>query len=414
LIQTNNQIVAHRYPTYDREVQSFITADPLITPRVALAIALVAARARAAKVAVPIYLAHSLGGGAEDDLQRRVTASVAGTGGAIVLRVGGPQRWQVEVVTGTGTVSGGTDAFSFVEALLAPIGARRLIYSCGVGDPDPAALPELFLSLRKYAMRDRIEVLFHDFFPLSPSYCLLDRAGVYRGLPLVGTEDPVHSITRPDGTVVDLAGWRAGWGRLIAAAEHVTVFSEESRTLVLQVYPQAATTLRVQPHSLLAAVPEIPAPAPGARPVIGVLGNIGLQKGARLVQDMARSLQGRSDLGLVLIGNIDPAFGLPETIPVHGTYRIAELDQLVAKYGITCWLIPSVWPETFSFTTHEALASGLPVYAFYLGAQGGAVVRAENGRPINFDPDADLAQVVLATIRADHAAASDAISPEVA
>jgi len=45
----------------------------------------------------------------------------------------------------------------------------------------------------------------------------------------------------------------------------------------------------------------------------------------------------------------------------------------VSRYGITCWLIPSIWPETFSFTTHECLATGLPVWAFDLGAQGDSV-----------------------------------------
>ena len=50
------------------------------------------------------------------------------------------------------------------------------------------------------------------------------------------------------------------------------------------------------------------------------------------------------------------------------------------RHGITCWLIPSVWPETFSFTTHEALATGLPVWAFDLGAQGAAAARQPHGQ----------------------------------
>lgn len=409
LIHTNNQIVAKRYPRYDQEVQTFIAADPLITPRVALALGLVAARAAAAEAPLPVYLAHSLGGGAEDDLARRVAGDVAETGGAVVLRVGGPQRWQVEVVTAGGRVAGGTDEFSFVEALLAPVGARRLIYSCAVGDPDPAELPELFLSLRKFAMRDPVEVLIHDYFPLSPSYCLLDSDYVFRGLPSLGTADPAHVIARPAQGPVDLAGWRAAWGPLMTAAGEITVFSEASRDLVAEAYPAAREAIRVRPHALLSAVPRLTPPAPDARPVVGVLGNIGVQKGAKLLQDMARTLHGGGarpgDPGLVLVGNIDPAFALPDAMPVHGTYRIADLAQIAGKYGITCWLIPSVWPETFSFTTHEALASGLPVYAFDLGAQGAAVAAAENGRAIAFDPEADPAEAVLVRLRADLAPA---------
>ncbi len=53
--------------------------------------------------------------------------------------------------------------------------------------------------------------------------------------------------------------------------------------------------------------------------------------------------------------------------------------MLAARYGITHWLIPSIWPETISYTVHECLATGLPTMAFDLGAQGDAVRAAENG-----------------------------------
>ena len=48
--------------------------------------------------------------------------------------------------------------------------------------------------------------------------------------------------------------------------------------------------------------------------------------------------------------------------------------------------MPSIWPETFSFTTHEMLATGKPVMAFDLGAQGEAVREAENGHIVSPDP----------------------------
>ncbi|MEM8582435.1 MAG: glycosyl transferase, partial [Pseudomonadota bacterium] len=92
------------------------------------------------------------------------------------------------------------------------------------------------------------------------------------------------------------------------------------------------------------------------------------------------------------------AFNLPNGIPCTGTYQSGDISALAERYGVTRWLIPSIWPETFSFTTHEALATGLPVHAFHLGAQGGAVSKARNGIPVHFDPDADLAEFVLSTM----------------
>ena len=63
------------------------------------------------------------------------------------------------------------------------------------------------------------------------------------------------------------------------------------------------------------------------------------------------------------------------------------MKELVHKYGITKWLIPSVWPETFSYTTHEALATGMPVYCFDIGAQAEAVKLAPNGVAMKARPD---------------------------
>ena len=157
------------------------------------------------------------------------------------------------------------------------------------------------------------------------------------------------------------------------------------------------------PHSLLRDVPPLTV-AQSGKTVIGVLGNIGYQKGAALLGGLARRAQAHPDLSLVLIGNLDPNYSLPVSAPVHGNYRIEDIGRLVHDYGITCWLIPSIWPETFSYTTHECLATGLPVYAFDIGAQGGAVARAPNGHPIHFAPDADLVQNILEEIT--HGAAS--------
>ena len=88
-----------------------------------------------------------------------------------------------------------------------------------------------------------------------------------------------------------------------------------------------------------------------------------------------------------MLGEIDPAYRLPLPARKHGAYSVGDLPRLAARYGITCWLIPSLWPETFSFTTHEALATGLPVMAFDLGGQAEAVRAAEaRGAPVALLP----------------------------
>lgn len=422
LVAQNNALIVRRYPGYDAEVQDFILTDPLAAARLTLALAWAGAWAGTEPVSgsvpagaearsVPIYLAHTLGGGADKYLDRRIAEDMTTQGRpAIVLRVGGQLRWQIEVTGPRGMIAGATDDPALVRRLLAPVRRRHVVYSCGVGHDGPLGLPGLLLDLAgKDAaganIQGSLEILFHDFYPLSPAYTLLDADGVWRG-PLtpesLGQRPPgSHALRRRDGTTVTLADWQAAWGPALRAADSLVVFSRDSRAQVLAACPDAASRTVLRPHRLLTDVPRVtgPAPIPG-RParVIGVLGNIGLQKGAGLLVDLGHRLTGNRDLGLVLVGNIDPDYALPPHVPVHGDYAIAEIPALVARYGITDWLIPSIWPETFSYTTHEALATGLPVMAFDLGAQAEAVRSAPNGVILPFGPPEALVAAIIATM----------------
>ena len=406
LVAKNNAIVAGRYPGYDSEVQDFIRGDPLLTSRMLLGLAVIDASSDAP---VPIYLAHDLGGGAETYLAERIAADLESQRSSVVIRVGGWRRWQIELVTPEGTTIGQTDSTAALMRLLAPLSRRHIVYSCGVGDRDPMELPELLAGL-KAGPGDRLEILFHDFFPLSPSYTLLDRDGVYRGVPTIDSTDPAHQTRRVDGREVSLLDWRQAWHGLARRADELRVFSSDSGDHVATAWPDLAGRIRVVPH-LPARLPTR-LERPDGPPVIGVLGNIGPQKGIGIVRDLALAIADRgkdaTPVGLVVVGNTDPTHPLPKWVTVTGTYSAATFSDIVRRHRITHWLIPSIWPETFSFTTHEALATGLPVLAFDLGAQGAAVAAAPNGyvlpRPIGDD---DAARIILASVHDSSAQATN-------
>ena len=179
-------------------------------------------------------------------------------------------------------------------------------------------------------------------------------------------------------------------------ADRITVFSPSSRDMVQAAYPDAGP-IEVMPHTPAGTVPRIaPGRAADGTPVIGVLGNIGPHKGAEILERVSRELAGNGAARLVVIGELAPEYSLVAPSIVHGGYRLEDLPGLVARDGIGCWLIPSIWPETFSFTTHEALATGMPVFAFDLGAQGDAVRAAANGHllPLPDHGGLDIAPIV--------------------
>ncbi|WP_291837086.1 glycosyltransferase [Limimaricola sp.] len=367
LCTKNGALIDRRYPGYNARVQGFLRDDPLIGARMVAAMAWAAVRADGP---VPIYLGHALGGGAEDDLARRIGADVTRIGVAVVLRVGGPHRWQIEVHTPAGVTAAACEDRAQVLTLLRRLPARRVIYSCGVGDPDPIDLPDFLMQI---GANQTIEVLFHDYLPLSPSYTLIGSDGHFRGLPKCGSADRAHRSRGRCGRQVDLAEWRIAWGRLMQRAERLVVFSRASHALVAAAFPQAADRIVVQPHRPdLGPLRLVGPPRHGQPPVIGVLGRIGPQKGAGLLPGLAAALN-RRGARLVVVGEVDPAIRLPRGVRVTGAYGMADIPRLVHRHGIGLWLIPSVWPETFSFTTHEAIATGLPVACFDLGGQAEAL-----------------------------------------
>lgn len=375
LLERNGAEISRRYPGYDAEVQEFIRADPLNTARLALGLSWAAAR----QDEVPVYLTHAMGGGADKYLQDCIGRHLGAGQAVVVLRVGGGHTWRLELYTGMGTTQGRTNDAALVEQLLARLPRLRLIYSCGVGARDAVALPQVLLRIACAEGRTHpVEVLFHDFFPISPSYTLLGKGGAYRGVPVAGgplADDPAHSYTRPGRPDATLADWQTAWGAVLDVAERCVVFSANSAELVARAYPQAAKTLVIEPHQLVDRIPRI-APVDDGVPVIGVLGNIGYQKGAAVLQKLSRVLARTGAARLVVIGHLDPAWPLAAPAQVHGTYELRDLEGLVARYRISGWLMPAIWPETFSFATHEVLATGMPVVSFDLGAQGDAVKAA--------------------------------------
>lgn len=407
LIRQNGALITQRYPRFDIEVQQFIADDPLLTPRLALGLAW--AGTLGAGAPTPLYIGHAMGGGAEHYLQARISADLKRLGAAVVLRLGGEYRWQIEVHSTAGITRGCSNDRALMLRLLRLIPQRHVIYSCGVSDPDPVALPALLLDL---AEGQRLEILVHDYLMISPAFTLLDSHDAFHGVPDPGgPSGRSHRLQRPDGSWVDLAAWRKAWGAALAAAHQVTVFSQDSQALMHAAYPDLGARLVLRPHQLAQTPPRL-SPARGTPPVIGVLGNIGGHKGAGVLVALSQHLArkgARAEAGLVLLGNLDPAYNLRRPARVHGSYAVEDIPDLVARYDITCWLIPSIWPETFSFTTHEALATGLPVICFDLGAQAeavrramaeggaGAVVSLRNGRA---DPAALVAEATRLSARA--------------
>lgn len=365
--------ITRRYPAYDQEVAEWARSDPIAPQRIALTIARLDAESH---VPVPLFLGHQLGGGAEIALQDEVSVALENAPGAVIFRPGARTDWEIEVRTNHTTQSAAMGG-EMLHRLLQPLRQFRLIYSCGVGAFDPASVPRLLSALARKSTT--FEARLHDYFPISPSYCLLDSSGRFSGPPHPSDTDAAHQVAKAPGRAsLTLTEWRKLWSCALDQASEITAYSKSSAALFAAAFPKHQNKISIRPHTPRG----LPPPLPAGGSSIGVLGGINRAKGGAVLQSLAPHLKNR----LVLIGELDRQFRLPKPHRVHGPYQKEQIASLAKKYDIGIWFIPSIWPETFSFTTHEVLATDLPVACFPLGAQEEAARLAENGYLLSAAP----------------------------
>lgn len=362
---------------------------------------------------VAVVFDHNLGGGA-NQYRHALIADRLGAGLAVLLCTYNLPTldYRLQVLH----PEGGEEIFrmaSFqgLERLIGGARVAEIFVNSLVSFDEPLVFADWVSTMRELAPAARLTVAVHDYFPVCPSFPLLDADGRYCGIPDVGT--CARCLARHTARYValspptEIGPWRALWGRCLGTADEVRCFSESTRRLLRRAYPGLdAARVTVVPHRVDYVPARLPKLDHAAPLVIGVIGQISEQKGALVVRDLAALIdRDRADARVVVIGTLDIAVRSPR-LAVTGTYKRDDLVDLIEANGVNLLFFPSVCPETFSYVTEETIRLGLPVVAFDLGAPGERLRGYAKGRLAGEVSAASA----LATITAYHAelAAADA------
>ncbi len=382
----NNAVISRLYPRFDQLVQQFAASDPIKSTRFALAFPSIDIGQP-----VPIFLTHNKGGGTETYLKNRIRKEHKKAQAVIVIRDQiSSKNYGIEIHTEAGVLSSIVTDIAEIKRLLAPIRAREFFYACLVSYREPLKFIDEICDIID-PKHDSFCLQLHDFFPICPSYNLIDVKGGFCNLPSVEICNTCYknNANAMAASPESIDQWRENWHTILGFATRIEAFSNSSKAIFAKAYPQHTAKIVVIPHDLPIKPQAMHAPK-YVKPVIGVLGNIGLNKGAEFIQKAA--LANKNSGRIIVVGKMNPHFKHPD-IAETGPYSVENLAKIAKANGINCWLIPSIWPETFSYTTHEALQTGLPVFAFDLGAQAEAVKKAKNGAIISNRPEALFAQI---------------------
>ncbi len=371
LNKTHLAILQKRYPAYEGQVQAFINSDPVLPSRTAAAF-MIAAQAMPKPV---LIVDHDKGGGA-NHFRAQMIARRLESGQPVLLlheRAGSqadPSPFNLRLLIRQSRFDVTLASLDEVETLLSQVIAPQEIHFNNlVGHRDPLSVVE-FLTRLKTITGARLTMALHDFYPLCPAYTLLNKTGRFCGLPeqekCLSCLPKNAFAANPTGSTI--GAWREAWGRLVDAADEVTCFSKDSRAHLLRIYPACAPRVRVRPHDPTVTFSRKPTLGNRQALRVAIVGGISHQKGAHVVEALARKLlKVQPEAQVVVIGVLSNPISL-RNLTITGRYEAEHLPDILEAHEINVCLFPSIWPETYSYVTAELMALEMPIVAFDIGA----------------------------------------------
>lgn len=248
-----------------------------------------------------------------------------------------------------------------------------------------------------------------DFFCACPSFNLINSKGNYcnNETDIKVCQQCLNSVSRRNIHIninkVNIQEWRNRFLSFLSDAQEVIAPSNSTKEIVQKYYSSIPIT--VHEPALPPTVYYTFNPQFIKEDVLNIafIGAIYQNKGSAILYELKDAInKEKLPICITVIGttNIHKYFISPDKkFIVTGQYNNEELSNLLAKHKVSVVVIPSICPETFSYTTHEALASGYPVIAFHLGAPAEEIKKTGGGwivEPMNSNSILQLLKKLLA------------------
>ena len=226
----------------------------------------------------------------------------------------------------------------------------------------------------------RILMLLHDFFALCPAVNLIDAQGKYCSVGSCQVCDKCIPDNGSNACTEYGSGtlWRRKFREFLLNCDEIRAFSDDTAKLFKKAYPDVYH-LHVIPHTphYLPAVKKVRKTTETFN--IGLIGVLCYKKGLEVVKALAGYIEEKNlNVRLRLIGTSDEEIDSP-VFSQTGRYTREEIPRLSLEQDIDMFLIPSVWPETFSYTTSEVISMGYPLAVLPVGAPVERVKRYSRG-----------------------------------
>ena len=361
-----------KHPEYPETIRQHLKADPTEIGRIRLDLRRLAASA-GARPTVIVY--HGLTGGIVTHVKEELRRFEAEKSDVILIRVGVEDRWNIEITSGTG-------ARAFTPNLrVMPFMPFRQHLADFLSWLDPALIHvHSFVGLDWAATVEFMTLIresgtpyhftLHDYSVVCHRNNLVLTSNRYCGLAeiercrLCVTTDPNY----PEA--VDPAVLRATYARFLEGASRVQA---PSRDIAERLHEAGARyAIDVEPHAEERLdVPAVRHDADASVVTVVTIGAIGAHKGSRIILSLARDAKMRDlPIRYHIVGHSDISGDMVEAGVGETGRFLTTKDALEAVASLRPHLIflPSIWPETWSYTLSMSLAIGVTPVVFDIGA----------------------------------------------
>ena len=224
------------------------------------------------------------------------------------------------------------------------------------------------------------EFTIHDYVTICPQITLINETNAYCGelgkeqcrkcmRILSGMPSKIHPDIR-EAKMYDIADWRKTYRKFLADASKVIAPSFDVARRLANYYPEITTVVRphIEPPRKFARTVAVPYDNGTLRVVI--IGAIGTHKGSNILMgcvDDAKKRKLPIEFCVVGYSNI-PGMLARNSVLVTGRYDENDVFDRLSEVKAHIAFLPSVWPETYSYTLTIALEAGFPTFVFDFGA----------------------------------------------
>ena len=384
-------------------------SEPACNSGQALTIAQAAEEAR--DTGAMMMVVHRWGGGTERHVKHIVEAlaregmqvfltrvAVDRPNAAVVVRAGDSQ----ELELGAYDLDGSPDKYA---RLLCRLHVRHLHVQHLAGFPEGASD---WIQLACRAADIPYDITLHDYMAVCPRIVMVAAENSYCGEPPLSQCEICIATNGPSIGRSSVAEWRARYGRLLIGARCRFVPNDDVAERLTRYFPKIPFTVRPHPEPrrndarLTALQSErrssktsVDVTSSDAKRHVAVIGYIAGHKGSEILLNCARFAQRtQAPIRFTVVGwtDRDPDFADLHNVTISGRYEPSEFLDIVERLSPDIGFLPSVCPETYSFTLSETVVAGIYPVVFDLGAMGARVRSLGWGRvlPVAWttDPEA--------------------------